>query len=224
MIANIDHNVGRLRAFLEREGLAENTILISTSDNGTGAGHEVFNAGMRGRKQSEYDGGHRVPLLVHWTGGGMVGGRDVEPITAHVDVLPTLIGLCGIAAPEGVQFDGRSSRPLLEGNTDPTDRKWADRILVTDSQRVMKPIKWRRSAVMSSRWRLINGKELYAIKQDPGQRTDVAGDQPDAVASLKAFSESWWMDLEPTFGNEPAISPGTRSGEPGASDQPRLDR
>ena len=99
MIANIDHNVGRLRTFLEGEGLASHTIFVFTSDSGTGAGQKVFNAGMRGRKQSEYDGGHRGPLFVHWPTGGLVSGQDVEPITAHVDVLPTLIDLAGIAGP-----------------------------------------------------------------------------------------------------------------------------
>ena len=205
MIANIDHNVGRLRAFLAREGLAHNTILIFTSDNGTGAGEKVFNAGMRGRKQSEYDGGHRVPLFVHWPAGGLVGGRDIEPITAHIDVLPTLIDLAGIAPPKGVVFDGRSIRPLLESRANPDDGSWPDRILVTDSQRVVAPIKWRRSAVMTNRWRLVNGTELYDIKQDPAQQNDVAGTQPNVVARLKAFYEAWWAELKPTFQRIPAI-------------------
>lgn len=205
MIANIDHNVGRLRAFLREEGLAENTIFIFTSDNGTGQGHNVFNAGMRGRKQSEYDGGHRVPLFVHWPAGGLVGGRDIEPITAHVDMLPTLIDLAGIAPPKGVKFDGRSLRPLLEGTASLADGSWPDRILVTDSQRVMNPIKWRRTAVMTSRWRLINGEELYDIKRDPSQENDLAPTHPDVAARLKAFYEDWWAELEPTFQDVPAI-------------------
>ena len=205
MIANIDHNVGQLRTFLEREGLAENTIVIFTSDNGTGAGQTVFNAGMRGRKQSEYDGGHRVPLFIHWPAGGLVDGRDVRPITAHVDVLPTLIDLAGIAPPKGIEFDGRSIRPLLEGTAGPADGSWPDRILVTDSQRVLDPIKWRRTAVMTSRWRLVNGAELYDIVQDPGQENDVARAQPEVVARLKAFYDAWWEELEPTFKQVPAI-------------------
>ncbi len=214
MIANIDHNVGRLRAFLDREGLAENTIFVFTSDNGTGAGHEIFNAGMRGRKQSEYDGGHRVPLFIRWPVGGLVGGRDVQPITAHVDLLPTLIDLAGIAPPKGVEFDGRSIRPLLEAKVAGADGSWPDRILVTDSQRVMQPVKWRRSAVMTSQWRLINGTELYDIKQDPGQDHDVAAAQPRVLARLRAFYESWWADLKPTFGEAPAIHLGHESENP----------
>ncbi|MDE0107816.1 MAG: arylsulfatase [Bryobacterales bacterium] len=214
MIANIDHNVGRLRTFLEREGLAENTIFIFTTDNGTGQGHQVFNAGMRGRKQSEFDGGHRVPLFIHWPAGGLVGGRDVEPITAHVDILPTLIDLAGIAQPDGVKFDGRSIRPLLEGKASLADGSWPDRILVTDSQRVLEPIKWRKSAVMTARWRLVNGTELYDIKRDPKQENDVAGDQPGVVARLKAFYEAWWAELEPTFRQVPAIYLGHAAANP----------
>ena len=103
-------------AFLKDEGLTDNTIFVFTTDNGTKTGHKIFNAGMRGKKTSEYDGGHRVPLFIHWPAGGLVGGRDVEPITAHVDLFPTLIDLCEITQPKGVNFDGRSIRPLLEGS------------------------------------------------------------------------------------------------------------
>lgn len=202
MIANIDQNVGKLRDFLQSEGLSDNTIFIFTTDNGTSSGDKVFNAGMRGKKGSEYDGGHRVPLFMHWPEGKMTGGRDVEPITAYVDVLPTLIDLCEIDPPAGVKFDGTSIAPLLSGST-PSD--WPDRILVTDSQRVKDPIKWRKSAVMTSRWRLNNGKELYDIKADPGQKTDVAEKNPEVVDRLTNFYNDWWAELEPTFSNATAI-------------------
>ncbi len=205
MIADIDANVGRLRAFLEVEGLAENTILVFTTDNGTAMGNGVFNAGMRGRKGSEYDGGHRVPFFVHWPSGGLVGGRDVEPITAHVDVLPTLADLCGVTIPERLSLDGRSLRPLL---LPAADTDWPDRALVTDSQRVKDPIKWRKSSVMTSRWRLVNGKELYDIDADPGQREDVAGQHPEVLERLTAFYEEWWAELEPTFARDVAIALG----------------
>ncbi|MCG8652069.1 MAG: sulfatase-like hydrolase/transferase, partial [Pirellulales bacterium] len=202
MIANIDDNVGKLRAFLDQEGLTENTIFIFTTDNGTSTGFRVFNSYMRGNKGSEYDGGHRVPFFIHWPGGDLKGGRDVEPITSYVDVLPTLIDLCQVAPPRGVKFDGLSIRNLLYGQA---EESWPDRILVTDSQRVKDPIKWRKSAVMTSRWRLVNGKELYDIKADPGQKKDVAGDNQAVVQRLTQFYEDWWAELEPTFANATAI-------------------
>ena len=71
MIANIDENVGKMRHFLDDEGLTDNTIFIFMTDNGTATGDRVFNKGMRGRKGSEYDGGHRVPFFLHWPKGGL---------------------------------------------------------------------------------------------------------------------------------------------------------
>ena len=201
MIANIDENVGRLRDFLEAEGLAENTIFIFTTDNGSSSGWKVYNSGMRAGKGSEYDGGHRVPFFVRWPAGKLTGGRDVAPITAHVDIVPTLIDLCRIEAPGKVKFDGRSLAPLLrEEKSD-----WPDRILVTDSQRVKDPIKWRKSAVMTSDWRLVNGKELYEIKKDPGQKQNVATAHPEVVSRLTKFYNAWWEELLPTFSNATAI-------------------
>lgn len=202
MIANIDDNVGQMRAFLDDEGLTDNTIFIFTTDNGSSSGWRTFNAGMRAGKGSEYDGGHRVPFFVHWPNGKLTGGRDIKPITAHVDVLPTLIDLCDITAPAGVKFDGVSVAALMDPDI---AVKWMDRILITDSQRVKDPIKWRKSSVMTSNWRLINGKQLYDIKSDPGQESDVASGHPEVVERLTKFYDDWWTELLPTFQNDTAI-------------------
>ncbi|MEZ6120615.1 MAG: arylsulfatase [Pirellulaceae bacterium] len=69
MIANIDENVGRLRSFLKENNLDQNTLFIFMTDNGTAQGEGVFNADMRGKKGSEYDGGHRVPCFFYWPNG-----------------------------------------------------------------------------------------------------------------------------------------------------------
>ena len=207
MIANIDDNVGVLRKFLDDEGLTENTIFVFTTDNGTSAGDKVFNAGMRAKKGSEFDGGHRVPFFIHWPAGDLGGGRDVELLTAHVDVLPTLIELCAINGPESVKFDGMSIVPLLK--TEPLREDvlpFVDRILVTDSQRVKDPIKWRKSCVMTNNgWRLINGKELYNTLKDPGQTSNVVEEHPEIAKRLTEFYEAWWTELEPTFADETPI-------------------
>ena len=71
-----------------------------------------FNAGMRGRKASVYDGGHRVPCFFHWAKVGMTGGRDAVNLAAGYDILLTLIELCGMNEPD-IEFDGRSLAPLL---------------------------------------------------------------------------------------------------------------
>jgi len=114
MVANIDDNVGGLREWLDKKDLTENTIFIFTTDNGTAGGRGTFDGGMRGAKGSEYDGGHHLPFFLHWPGGGFDKENKVETITAHVDVVPTLIDLAGIEAPTEVKFDGVSIRPLIE--------------------------------------------------------------------------------------------------------------
>ncbi|MBN1673099.1 MAG: arylsulfatase [Kiritimatiellae bacterium] len=214
MITNIDENVGRLRARLRELGLDRNTLFIFMTDNGTSGGctldkqgHVVegYNAGMRGVKGSPYDGGHRTPLFLHWPAGGLTGGRDVTRLTANVDMLSTLAELCGIPGPDPNRVHGKSIVPLLRGD----EAGWPDRVIVTDSQRVATPVKWRQSATMTDRWRLVNGKQLYDIQQDPGQREDVADRHPDVLARLRAHYETWWARVSVDFANEPAIIIGT---------------
>jgi arylsulfatase B len=156
---------------------------------------------MRGRKGSQYDGGHRVPCFIRWPEGGLAGGRDVRPIAAHIDLLPTLIELCRLRQPVGLEFDGASLGPLLHGHA----TGWPDRTLFVDVQRVDRPIKWRRSAVMTDRWRLIDGEQLYDMKADPGQQHDVADAHPDVVKKLRAAYERWWADISTRFHEDCAI-------------------
>jgi arylsulfatase B len=192
MVTNIDENMGRLMHRLKQLGLEENTILIFMTDNGTSGS---YSGGMRGKKGSEYEGGHRVPCFIRWPDGGLTGGSDIDRLTAHVDILPTLIGLCGLKEPRGVEFDGDSLVRLLTGR----DKSWPDRTLITDSQRIEHPEKWRKSAVMTDRWRLVNGKELYDIKADPAQKNDIADGQPQVVEKLRKAYENWWADVSQRF-------------------------
>jgi arylsulfatase A-like enzyme len=69
MIRNIDWNMGKLMKFLEDENLAEDTILIFKTDNGSLLGPQYFNAGMRGKKTEIWEGGHRVPCFIRWPNG-----------------------------------------------------------------------------------------------------------------------------------------------------------
>ncbi len=196
MITNIDDNVAKTRALLKELGVYENTIFIFTTDNGTASGANVYNAGMKGNKGSAYDGGHRVPFFLHWPAAGMNKKHVIPQLTGAVDIVPTILDLTGSTKPDDLKFDGVSIRSLL----DPAiDVQWADRMLITDSQRVVDPVKWRQSAVMSQQYRLINGKELYDIKADPGQKNDIAKEHPAEVSSMRAFYEAWWAELEPTF-------------------------
>ncbi len=196
MITNIDDNVGKTRELIEELGIAENTIFIFTTDNGTASGAKIYNAGMRAGKGSPYDGGHRVPFFVHWPAGGLTKQHQVDQLTHAVDIVPTLLDMTGVPKPESVTFDGVSIASLL----DPTkDVDWPERFVISDSQRVRDPIKWRGSSVMSQQYRLINGKELYDIAADPGQKNNLAKKHPEVVAKMREFYEQWWAELEPTF-------------------------
>lgn len=188
MIASIDENIGRLEAKLAELGLADDTILIFMTDNGTSG--RGYNAAMRGRKSSEYDGGHRVPCFIRWPAGGIAGGRDVKGLTAHIDMLPTLASLCGIPARTNRPIDGMDLSPLLRGAA-----AWPQRVLVVDNQRVDVPVKGKNCAVMTDRWRLINRRELYDMPADPGQQRDVAADNPDVVGRLSDEYEKWWQSI-----------------------------
>ena len=114
MITNIDDNVGKTRALLKELGVQDNTIFIFTTDNGTAAGRQIFNAGMRGQKGSEYDGGHRVPFFMHWPNGGMDKLKKIDTICHAIDIAPTLLDLTGGKKPKGYQFDGISIRKVLD--------------------------------------------------------------------------------------------------------------
>ncbi len=199
MITNIDENMARLLGKLKELNLEKNTILIFMTDNGTAAGFRNgngFNAGMRGTKGSEYDGGHRVPCFIRWPEGNLQpAGTDIDRLTAHVDLLPTLIDLCNLEKPKQVKFDGSNIQPLLAE----AKPNWSDRILVTDSQRIEHPQKWRKSAVMTDRWRLINGKELYDITTDVGQKNNVADQHPQMMEKLRNFYEKWWKSVSERF-------------------------
>ena len=204
MIENIDWNMGRLVARLEELGIEDDTILVFTTDNGTARGQvdakraeqglwAGFGAGMRGAKGSEYEGGHRVPFFVRWPSGGVGGGRDEPYLAAHVDVLPTLAELCGVERPEGPPLDGTSLAARLRV----PESGLPERTLFVHSQRVLHPEKWRKCAVMTERWRLVNGGELYDIVADPGQATNVAGEHAGVVEELRGAYEAWWESLAP---------------------------
>jgi arylsulfatase A-like enzyme len=205
MITNIDENFGRLRARLAELGLEENTILIFMTDNGSSGGSELdengfvttgYNAGMRGKKGSYYDGGHRVPFFMRWPAASLKGGRDVTDISHHVDLLPTFIDLCGLGIVEESPFDGTSVAKLIQGDEQqlPDDRVQ----FVQYRQNTNPPEKWD-NAVLTRQWRLIGGTELYDIKADPGQRHDVAAKNAEVVERLRSAHEEWWEEIQPSL-------------------------
>lgn len=218
MIVNIDENIQKLRDKLQELSLERDTIVIFLNDNGTaggaglshpngdnGNGWEVdgFNAGMRGRKSSAYEGGHRAACFLVWPNGGLAGGRDIDGLTSHIDLMPTLIDLCGLKFSERLPFDGASLKPYLRENSPEVPvrtlfvhhqgrfgTRIEDGLLIKDKD----------YSVMRDNWRLV-GDELYDIKTDPGQRNDIAAEFPEVSESLRQEYESWWESISEK-GNE----------------------
>jgi len=218
MIANIDDNIGRLRKRLAELALTDNTLLIFMTDNGTPRGATYadsrgnfgdlksgYNAGMRGLKGSPYEGGHRVPCFLHWPAGKLSGGRDVAGLSAHFDLLPTFIDLCGLKASKPIAYDGRSLQEAISG-AGPIDPQ---RVLVAHHQELPDPEKYRFASVMEGPWRLVlrndlsagakPAMELYRLADDPGQNRDIAAAHPDIVSNLRRRYDAWWDDISRDF-------------------------
>ncbi len=188
MISNIDDNFKRLEDHLKELGIEDNTILIFTTDNGTSAGASAYNVGMSGGKGSFKEGGHRVPFFVRWKDGELTGGKDINQLVAHYDLLPTFVDLLDLDFHPVKPLDGKSLKPLLT-EENPT---WENRILYMDTQRQQNLIKYKAYAVMDEKWRLLNGNSLYKIDEDIAQQNNVIDQYPEVAARLQEGYERWW--------------------------------
>jgi arylsulfatase len=218
MIENVDTNIGRLLKKLDEWGLADDTLVVFTTDNGTATGAPVFNAGMRGTKGTAYRGGTRVPSFWRWPG-TLPSGVDVPAVTAHIDVLPTLCELSGVAIPPEVaaKVEGRSLVPLLRDGK----AAWPDRPLFTHIGRwdrgKQAETAYRQCRIREGKWSLVNVKntpkawELYDVAADPGEQNDLVKQHPNVVARLTAEYDRWWQSVQPDLVNEnvpvPAVNP-----------------
>ncbi|MDO7171612.1 arylsulfatase [Mariniflexile sp. AS56] len=191
MITNIDDNFKKLEDKLNQLGIADNTIVIFTTDNGTAAGRGVYNAGMKGGKGSQYEGGHRVPLYIRWPDGQLTGGKDIDNLVAHYDLLPTFVDLLGLDFNPVKPLDGKSLKPLLSNE----NSNWENRILYMDTQREQNLIKYRKYTVMDANWRLVDGKELYNMSNDLGQENNVIEANQEVASRLAVGYEKWWKSF-----------------------------
>ena len=210
MIENIDDNFGKMMAKLEEWGELENTLVIFMTDNGAthlkgklnGKNISLFNANLKGAKNSPDEGGTHVPAFWSWK--GVTGeGVDVDGLTAHLDLYPTFVALSGAKLPEDMQeLDGKSLLPLLE---DP-EAEWADRELFIHCGRwspgERDEAKYVKCAVRTEKWRFVNNEKLYDIPADPFQKNDVAAEHPEVIAELRKAYDKWWESALPLMVNE----------------------
>jgi len=208
MIANFDENMGRLFACLRALGLDEDTLVMFTADHGTAAGYDPatgdgFNAGLRGKKGSVYDGGHQVNFFFRWPA-HLPAERKVRQLTTHIDILPTLIDICDLKYDPEHEFDGLSLAGLLRG----ADVELPERSIIVQLQ-PDQPQKWNHTVALNGRWRLVNGAELYDVERDRAQEHDVAAEHRLTVDALRRDYDAFWQDMQDCFAQVIAIPVGT---------------
>ena len=113
-----------------------------------------------------------------------------------------------VKIPSSYELDGKSLVPLIQG------QDWEDRVLFTDYQRIYTPTKWRKNAVMSERWRLLDQEQIFDIDANPAQQNNVAKDYPEVVESLAKAYDKMWSDMESSFAIPTFITVGTEYENP----------
>jgi len=182
MLHALDRSVGEITAKLEEEGLADNTIIVFSSDNG-GAGYiglPEVNAPYRGWKITLFEGGIRVPMFLKWPA-RIAAGTQVDSPVAHIDVMPTLAAAAGAALPDGVEIDGRDMLPVATGTgtiSHPDDALF-----------------WQSGyyhVVRAGNWKLqVDGRQkkswLFDLANDPTEQTNLVETHADKLAELQGL-------------------------------------
>lgn len=191
-VQEFDGAVGRVLAALDQLKLADNTLVIVTSDNGgivaqgVKHGHRV-NGALRGQKTMAYEGGHRVPFLVRWPGKAPAETVCDETI-CHVDLLATLCAAAGVALPEKAGPDSYNLLPAFRGEEHRKPLREAT-VCVSQGASVF--------SVRQGSWKLIlpqgvkAEKELYHLGDDPAESRDRAAEQPAVVERLTKLLEKY---------------------------------
>jgi arylsulfatase A len=198
LIDRVDQNLGRLLGKLDQLDIADNTLVVFTSDNGGVS--KFWKGGMRGNKASAYEGGVRAPCFVRWPA-KIEAGQQVDSQTSHVDWLPTFCEVAGIQPPVDRIIDGISLVRALEGNGKPTHHRY-----VYHTWDRYTPNPDRRWSISDDRWKLLcqvgTGRtakrgnwRLFDLQSDPGESNNVAGDHPEHVRRLRKAFTDWFESV-----------------------------
>ena len=182
-VQNLDMNIGRMLDKLDALDLSRKTVVIYASDQGMsdrGAPHGG------NRITQAHDPAQHVPFFLRAPG---LKPRLTDRLAGMIDFFPTILDYCEIALPNNI--DGMSLRPLLEKGDD----VYPERTLIVQCPRGRAASKWKNAVVRRGPWRYTNGKELYDVRTDPRQKTNIAAKHPELVASLRADYEAFWADL-----------------------------
>jgi len=207
-LESIDQGVGMILERLDRLGLADNTLVVFTSDNG-GESRVTSNAPLRAGKSTLYEGGIREPLLVRWPGRVAPGTLCRTPVSS-VDFYPTLCRVAGATPDARHKLDGISLLPLLE---DPEAR--LPRPALFWHYPLERPHflgGHSGGAVRQGDWKLIEwfdtgAVELYNLADDPGEQHDLAGRRPEKRDELRAALAAWRRDVDAAFPTGQPVKP-----------------
>jgi uncharacterized sulfatase len=201
MTRALDRSVGRVMAALEEEGLADNTIVVFTSDNG-GAGYVGLadvNAPYRGWKITYFEGGIRVPLFVKWPA-RIAAGQQIDTPVAHIDVTPTVLAAVEQPLPEGRVIDGENLLPLVTSGAE-AEAEWSRQTLFWSSghNRIVRHGDWKLqiAARPEKQW-------LFNLAEDPTEQVNLAKTRPDKVSELMGLLDAHATGSRPVL-YEPEI-------------------
>lgn len=216
MLRSLDRSVGRIMEKLEAEGLADNTLVVFSSDNGAPGyiGLPGLNAPYRGWKLTLFEGGIRVPMFISWPGHIPAGSRIDTPV-AHIDVMPTLAAAAGAPLPEGVEIDGRDMLPAAMG-TGTIERPEDAIFWQSGSYRVVRAGDWKLQ---------VDGKQgkswLFNLADDPTEKNNLAASEPARLAELQALIDRHHENARPPLYASTTVTPvaldktGADKAEPG---------
>lgn len=188
----LDDAVGRIAGAVQQYGFAQNTLIIFTNDNG--AIRDSMNAPYRGTKNTNYEGGVRVPCVWYWPG-KIEAGSSSDALMHVTDLYPTLVSMAGGQVEQPLPIDGMDmSQVIFQGASSPRDE-----IIFEVSQSVRPP------AIRKGGYKLIGG-ELYDLLADPLEQHDLAGEQPELVRRLRARLEAVGRE-RPPLPDMPLMSP-----------------
>jgi arylsulfatase A-like enzyme len=185
-VEHLDHGIGRVLAALDESGLRESTLVVFTADNGGSLPHGQSNDPWRDGKQSHYDGGLRVPFMARWPGRIAAGSRS-DYAGQVFDLFPTFLEYAGATASDPAALDAVSLVPVLKGESTPSPR---DLYFVRrEGGRAYGGKSY--EALIRGDWKLMQNDpysplELYHLKNDPGETTNLATKAPKVFNELSA--------------------------------------
>jgi arylsulfatase A-like enzyme len=182
-VEHLDHHIGRVLAALDKNGLAQNTVVVFSADNGGSLPHAQNNDPWRGGKQDHYDGGLRVPFIVRWPEKIQPGTRS-DYAGLLFDIFPTFLDLAGADLPE--DLDSISLAPALRGEDFETPDRELYFVRLEGNQRYAGKAY---HALIHGDWKILQNHpfepyQLYNLKDDPQEKNDLAKAHPKVLDRL----------------------------------------